>query len=152
VEITREDLFRKPVSRTFHGRDIFAPVSAHLAKGMALSRLGPRVRDMEEIRIPSPVRKGGEVRGEVIRIDRFGNLITNLRPEDLPRKRDVTFRIRRRRIRGMVPSYAQSRRGRPLAIVGSDGFVEIAVREESAAEIIRAVVGTPVTAAPTGRP
>jgi S-adenosylmethionine hydrolase len=152
VEITREDLFRKPVSRTFHGRDIFAPVAAHLSKGMALSGLGPEIHGIREIPISGPLRRGGEVRGEVVRIDRFGNLITNLRPEDLPQGRDPTFRIGRRRIRGLISSYDRSRRGRPLAIVGSDGFVEIAVRDGSAAETIGAVVGTPVTAAPTGRP
>ena len=146
VEIKNSDLFLRPVSRTFHGRDIFAPAAAHLSRGAPLSRLGSPVLGLHLLPMPSVTRKGREVRGEVTRIDRFGNLITNLHPSDLPGKADLVIRVGRRRIPGLSGSYSEVGEGSLLAIIGSEGFLEVAVRMGSAASTLGARVGQRVTA------
>src|SRR5262245_32283700 len=79
--------FLEPVSRTFHGRDIFAPVAAHLSRGVALERLGRELHDLVRLPWPEPVKQREEIRGEIVYIDRFGNAITNIRGERIPKGR-----------------------------------------------------------------
>ncbi|MCZ6691024.1 MAG: SAM-dependent chlorinase/fluorinase [Planctomycetota bacterium] len=146
ARIENKQLFLRPVSRTFHGRDIFAPVAAHLARGIALGRVGPSIRRIRRLDLPTAIRKGGQVLGEVIRIDRFGNLITNLRPGDLPASSRQVFRVGRKTIRGISRSYEEGASGEPLAILGSEGFIEIAVRDGSAMNALRVRRGARVTA------
>ena len=152
VELSDESFFRQPVSHTFHGRDIFAPVAAHLASGSPLSEVGGRIDEIEHLSFPTPVRVRGEVRGEVIRVDRFGNLVTNLRPGDLPSGGSLVVRVGRRRVEGLSRSYEQVPVGRALAIVGSDGTVEVSIRDGSAADVLRAGVGDRVVASATPTP
>lgn len=154
VRISDDQLFLKPVSRTFHGRDIFAPVAAHLARGRALSKIGAPVARIRRVRIPEPIRKGNEVRGEVVRVDRFGNLVTNLRPADLPGRKGLQIRIGKRRIAGLCRTYGDVPEGTLAAVIGSDGFLEIAIRGGSAARRLKVKVGARVTArgATKGRP
>jgi S-adenosylmethionine hydrolase len=123
---------RQPVSRTFHGRDVFAPVAAHLARGVALASLGPRVKD--PVRITHSMSRVIEntVVGEVCYIDRFGNALTNVLAADLHR----TFRevppdrlvidLGGRRIRGIARTYGDAPIGTLVAIVGSSNRLEIA--------------------------
>ena len=116
--VTNRALFLPAVSRTFHGRDVFAPVAAALAGGLAPSRLGPRTRGLLRLRPPR--------RGAVLFLDRFGNAVTNLRPTDLKGARSLeasgtSFPLR--------THYGAVRRGLPLALVGSSGFIELSVRE-----------------------
>lgn len=146
AQIKNSDLFLEPVSRTFHGRDVFAPVAAHLSKGMALSRIGPAVGRIKRLSLPGPIRKGKEVRGEVVRIDRFGNLTTNLKSTDLPQRAGLGVRVGRRRVGGLRRAYEEASPGEALAIIGSDGFLEVAVRGGSAKKTLRARVGTRVAA------
>ena len=148
VRIGNDRLFLRPVSRTFHGRDIFAPVAAHLARGIPLERVGPSIRQIRRLDLPAAIREGGQVVGEVIRIDRFGNLITNLRPGDLPAGSRSVIRVGRRTVRGISRAYGDKRSGEPLAILGSDGFIEIAVRDGSAMKSLKVRRGARVTAAP----
>ena len=75
--------FLPDVSRTFHGRDVFAPVAAHLSKGLPIGKLGPRVPSYEKLSVPSPTQRRGQLVGEIIYIDRFGNVITNISRQDL---------------------------------------------------------------------
>ncbi len=104
-----------------------------------------------KLELPSPDRRGpGEVAGEVIYIDTFGNLVTNLRPGDLPSP-DAEFEVAGRVAGRLVRAYLERERGEPLAVVGSTGRVEISVRDGSAAGVLGALVGTAVAARSAGR-
>lgn len=138
-------LFLPDVSSTFHGRDVFAPVAARLALGLDVRDVGPPVHDPVLLRL-EPVRAlaAGHVGGEVVHVDRFGNLVTNLRPGALGA--DVRgARVNTLELEGPVrASYADVREGAPLLITGSTGLLEIAVRGGSAQEHFRARRGDPV--------
>lgn len=148
VALTNPATHRQPVSATFHGRDIFAPVAAHLANGLALAELGPRVVDPISLPVSKPRRLAdGQQSAEVVHVDRFGNLITNLRlseahplPQDLA---DIRIVIKGQTL-PLAYTYAGVPVGALVALVGSSGYLEIAVREGSAAERLGAGSGTPV--------
>ncbi|MCX7855393.1 MAG: SAM-dependent chlorinase/fluorinase [Anaerolineae bacterium] len=163
VEI-REPAYRLPrVSSTFHGRDIFAPAAAHLAAGLPLERLGPRVEDPVLLSPPRLEICAGVLEGEVLYADRFGNLVTSigrfrwdgdrlvLSPAFRPASGEVTVGAAAARVVlagaelvGIRRTYGDVAVGEPLALVGSSGFLEIAVRQGSAAAVLGAVPGTPV--------
>ncbi len=118
-------------SATFHGRDIFAPAAAHLAAGVPLERLGPPLREIRYLDIAMPRRQSdGSAEGVIIHIDAFGNAVTNVRREDVP-EGDLEVRTGSARIQGLAQTYAE--RDGPLALWGSSGYLEIAVRNGSAA-------------------
>src|SRR5579872_656555 len=123
--------FRLPaVSGTFHGRDIFAPATAALASGTAIGELGPARDSLVTINIATPVSAGGDINGQVIHVDHFGNLVTNITKDRLARRFSVS--IRGRAIEGPAASYQENE---PLVtLVGSSGHLEIAVPNGSAAE------------------
>jgi len=139
-----EALFRRPVSRTFHGRDVFAPVAAHLVAGIEPERLGPVVPSMEPLSLPECRVDAGEISGEVIYIDRFGNLITNI-PGALLAEAGATARFAGGPRLPVADTYSQVASGEPLALVGSWEQLEIAVRDGSAARDLGGEVGSPVT-------
>lgn len=128
-------------STTFHGRDLFAPAAGFLAAGGALDRLGPAVDDPLVLEGPHPYRERDQAVGEVVRVDRFGNLITNL-PGEWAEAYGMA-EIEGRSI-PFVTAYGFGDPGSPLAVVNSDRLVEVAVRDGSAADVLRAGVGTPV--------
>jgi S-adenosylmethionine hydrolase len=137
--------YRLPsVSRTFHGRDIFAPAAAHLAAGVAPERFGPAVRDPVRLAWPTVRAVAGAVAGAVLHVDRFGNLVTSIRGEAL----DDVGQGARIRLAGrplpLVSTYGELEEGQAGALVGSSGRLEIAVREGSAAARFKARRGTPV--------
>jgi len=138
VSVTESRYFLKPLSRTFHGRDIFAPVAGQLSKGLDLGRLGPSVGRMTTSEAPS-LRKtaAGAVQGEVVSIDRFGNLITNIPGDLLTDARDVRITVGRRVVRALSRSYADAKKGELLALVGSTGHLEISVNQGSASRTAR---------------
>ena len=147
VRIENERYFLKPVSDTFHGRDIFAPVAGHLARGLDLGRLGPRIGSIERLRPPAPrVTPTGDVVGEVMAVDRFGNLVTNIPAQRLARVSEI--RLKRHRIARLLRTYAEARRGDLFGIVGSTGHLEISVNRGSAARKTGAAVGDPVRVKP----
>ena len=133
VQVRESRYFLKPVSKTFHGRDIFAPVAGHLSRGVDLARLGPSVNRMTtgESSAPRATAKGG-LEGEIVSIDRFGNLITNIPGELLPDARDVRITVGRRIVQTLSRSYADAKKGALLALVGSTGHLEISVNHGSA--------------------
>ena len=146
VHLTEERFFLSPRSATFHGRDVFAPVAAALATGTPPSALGTPVAEMQRLELPTPVRDGRSVRGQVIYVDRFGNLSSNVGAEllaALPRP-PVSIAIRDVRLRGVAPSYASVAPGEPVAVVNSWGLLEIAVRDGSARERLGARLGEPI--------
>lgn len=145
--IENEAYFLHPVSQTFHGRDLFAPAAAHLAAGAHPSALGPQLSQLQPLALPEAVRRGDSIRGEVIHIDQFGNLITNI-PRDLltafARER-VSVSIGRVADIQVVSAYAEVPEGSALAIVGSWDVLEVAVRTGNAAQLLGVPRGTPVT-------
>jgi S-adenosylmethionine hydrolase len=143
VELTEERFFLTPRSTTFHGRDVFAPVAAAVATGTDLDDLGPRRPDLQRLAVPEPTRRGSAFHGQIIYVDRFGNLVTNLPGRTFP-PGPVSISIGQVRIRGVSPSYAAVARDTPVAVVNSWDLLEIAVRDGSARERFGVGVGEPV--------
>ena len=131
---------RQPVSSTFHGRDIFAPVAAHLAAGVALKDLGAPVDGWVEISPPQPVVQGAELKIHVLRVDHFGNLLTDLARETYlnwnRRGLAVAVTAGAARIEGLRGSFSEVPGGAPLAYFGSDGLLEIAVNGGRADQLL----------------
>ena len=144
--ITNQAFLIKPVSTTFHGRDIFAPVAAHLSLGTAASELGPEIEDLQKLILPRPVTKEGKVMGEVIMVDTFGNLITNICVENIGRLsgQKLTVMINGRVIGSISRAYSDVPAGDVLALEGSSGRLEIACFKGNAAAHLGATRGTPV--------
>jgi S-adenosylmethionine hydrolase len=137
--------FRPEISATFHGRDIFAPVAGHLSLGLDPAKLGPSVGDWVRLETPAPQQTKDEIRGEVVFVDHFGNLITNI-PADMVRDRPQLVRIGRRMIRRFtwVRTYAEVQPGEVALLVASDGKIELAIAQGNAARRLRAGPGTPL--------
>jgi S-adenosylmethionine hydrolase len=145
VELRERKYARPAISRTFEGRDRFAPAAGWLARGVELRQLGPAVSDLHDLAVPAAVVDGDQVRGEILRIDRFGNLITNIARSAVatdPRRAEV--RIGSHRVAGIVSTYAEAAPGALCALIGSSERLEIAVNGGSAAEAVGAVRGTEV--------
>lgn len=141
--ITREKYWRQPVSNTFHGRDIFAPVAARLSLGLMASSLGDRVDTVTAFPVPLPRRQDNTLVGEVLHIDSFGNLITSITEKSLSETRQsATILLRNKVIRGISHNYAEA--NGPVALVGSSGYLEIAVANGSAAAHFQAKLGDEV--------
>lgn len=148
--VTAERYFLHPVSQTFHGRDIFAAVAGWLSKGVAPAEFGPEISDYVRL----PLRKvehvgANSLRGEVLKVDKFGNLITNISEPDTPalfseHPPAVSILIAGKTITRVCKSYAEGGDDELFAIVGSSGYMEIAAHQASAAEKLLAGVGTPV--------
>lgn len=129
-QIAKTKFFRHPVSDTFHGRDIFAPVAGHLSAGLEPERLGPKIKDLVRLDWPAPKRGKGDLKGKVLWADSFGNLITNISREEYgPELEERRLRIGGRgwRIERLNRTYGESRPGDPLALFGSGGLLEISL-------------------------
>lgn len=143
VALTNSEHHHHPVSDTFHGRDVFAPVAAHLANGVALSRMGPQVEPVT-IPLPEPWAVGDALELHVLRIDRFGNLVTDLTRQRFDEwqgeapKGEVALQVGNRWIRGLARTFSDAESGAPLAYFGSTGQLEIAVRDGHAAQMLEA--------------
>lgn len=135
-EITNSGLFLN-VSSTFHGRDIFAPIAAHLSNGMALSEVGTEILDFVELDLGTPLIENEKVVGEVIYVDDFGNIITNIPGELLLEIVDYgdLLDIAGRKM-PLEHIYSNVGIGEGLAIIGSHGYIEIAVNSGSAAKLL----------------
>ncbi len=135
------------MSRTFHGRDIFAPCAAHLAAGVTPARFGKRIENYLRPAFQMPQRAGKRTwTGQVLKIDHFGNIITNFHVEDFPNleNQDVTFSVGPQPVTVIARNYAETGPGELFAIVGSSGFYEISISQGSAARRIGCVAGGPV--------
>lgn len=142
---------RRPgISATFHGRDVFAPAAAHLACGGVLGALGPPVFDPVRTEIPRARREGEEVVGEVVGADHFGNVTTSVTAADLASLRPgpVSVRVRDAVLGALVETYSAVAPGVPGAVLGSQGRLEIFVREGSAEAILDLTRGTAVRVGP----
>jgi S-adenosylmethionine hydrolase len=135
--ITNEKYLLHPVSSTFHGRDVFAPVAAHLAKGVPPSRVGKIIDDYLQPKPADPAR------GTVLKIDRFGNVITSFLASDFPRAPFVLL-VGRRKVTRLAANYAQFGPGELFAIAGSSGYIEISAGQASAATLLSVSAGAAV--------
>lgn len=151
VELAEKEYFLPKVSETFHGRDIFAPVAAHLSKGVRLEDLGPRIEDLTTFDIAEVVIADRTIQGEIMHVDRFGNLISNIAREQFDSWRasedgaSVRVHIGSVEIHGISRTYADAATGHAVALFGSAGFLEIATNGGSAAESFGASVGSRVS-------
>ena len=141
VHLINEKYFLPNVSCTFHGRDIFAPVAAHLASGVPLRDLGPAITDPVRLSMPKLEKTAKGWRPHVTIIDVFGNCTTDLPAALLTERERVTFHLRGREVRGLVASYGYKQPGELVALVDSENYVEIAIVNGSAAKTLGAQVG-----------
>lgn len=148
--LENETFFLQPVSRTFHGRDIFAPVAAHLSRGVAIEAFGPVFKNFVRLDWPRLRVRDGRIEGEIVYVDRFGNLITSIDVESLRKFGDKPCEVfvGSKRICPIAPFYGAVSVGRPLAVTGSSGFLEIAVNGASAAEKFRLGIGHKLSVRP----
>lgn len=146
-ELKNPEFFHAPVSATFHGRDIFAPVAAHLSRGVDPAAMGPIISDYHTLPVPKPVVERSGIRGTILYVDGFGNLITNIgrsHLEALGPEHQLNVRVMRTIIQGISPHYQSAAQGNPLAIVGSSDLLEISIREGSARQVLGLREGDPV--------
>ena len=142
VRLTNREYQRSETSSTFHGRDIFAPVAAHLATGVKLEELGEPMSALVKLDVPEIRCSEQQLEATVLLIDRFGNLITNLKKTDFDQWRsttshyDISINLADYSIRGINQTYADATAGKPLAYFGSGGRLEIAMRNEDAAKCL----------------
>lgn len=147
VEITASRYFLHPMSATFHGRDIFAPVAAYLSRGIELESLGGPISDYVHLEVPMPKVQDDTLYGEVLVVDKFGNLITNIGAQDLDpflRKGGLRVKVGGREIPGLSAFYAEVEEGGLGALIGSTGHLEVFVHRGSAKELLQAGRGTQV--------
>jgi S-adenosyl-L-methionine hydrolase (adenosine-forming) len=144
-----EHYYNHPVSKTFHGRDIFAPVGAWLAKSGQTAAMGEEIQDYKRFSMPRPKATNGGRKGIVMRVDNFGNLITNFREEDLAEEAKqagkVNLQIGNHGVSRLVETFALGNCGEAVAYVGSSGYVEIAVNKGNAAKTLGLGRGAAVT-------
>lgn len=149
VHTNKPQYWLPDVSHIFHGRDIFSPITGHLAAGVPLTELGVVIKDPVRINLPRPVVTPFRVTGEVAMIfDHFGNIITNIHRDDLAQlgsaPEALNVKIGSTTIHGMVNTFGERPFGTLIALIGSSGHVMIAVTNGSAAQRLRAQVGDPV--------
>ena len=139
VAISNPEFWRSPVSPTFHGRDIFAPVAARLSLGSPLADFGESVTSLAVLPLPLPYKASADVLvGHILHIDNFGNLITSIRSDDLP-EQPVTIEVGSQLISGLSRTYAEGKG--LLALIGSSGYLEVALGGGSASAFLGVEVG-----------
>jgi len=147
IELTNKRYFLPYISNTFHGRDIFAPAAAYLSKGTSLEDLGEICDDVVRFDIPRPETERGIIKGVVLHVDRFGNLISNI-PEVLFRelvgKGRYEISIGGEVLEDIKGSYSEVKEGQALAVFGSSGYLEISVRGQNAREKLKLNKGNEV--------
>lgn len=147
--ITSEHYFRNPISNTFHGRDVFAPVAAWLSKSWQTSAFGDLITDFVRFAIPKPKANGNMIKAMVLRIDNFGNLITNVTAKDVPAliatDGKFTIRVGNGQVQKVLPTFANGTPGEAFGVIGSSGYLEISVNKGNAARTLGAARGAEVT-------
>jgi S-adenosylmethionine hydrolase len=147
IRLTEGQYWRHPVSATFHGRDILAPAAAHLSLGLTPEELGPATTDWIRLETPTPTFGPDSIVGEVVFVDRFGNLMTNIPGEALSRlPPPLQFKVGNQAVTRRVRTYAEAEPETPVALVSSEGMLEIAVTAGNAARRLQAGIGSRVEA------
>jgi S-adenosylmethionine hydrolase len=144
VAITNPQFWRSPVSPTFHGRDIFAPIAALLSLGFPPIDFGEAITSVIMLPLPHPCQgPNGTLVGHILHIDSFGNLITNVKSEDLPETREaISIKVGSQVISGLSRTYADGKG--LLALIGSSGYLEIALKGGNAGSLLDAEVGNEI--------
>jgi S-adenosyl-L-methionine hydrolase (adenosine-forming) len=149
-EITADHYFRKPVSSTFHGRDVFAPIAGYISRDIPLRQLGPALPKPVQLKIPVPTKMREDlIQAAVLAVDHFGNLITNLMPGDLPvfdpaNPHTVKMLAGQKEITAFHRTYSEGRPGEIFVVPGSTGYLEIVMKEGSAASALNLKSGAPI--------
>lgn len=141
-EVSNRELFLEEISNTFHGRDIFAPVAAHLSKGQEFKGLGNIIVKTNKIDLPKPIRSpNGKLTAEIIYVDSFGNLITNVNREVIDSMKvgveRLSITMGNSRINGICNSYTDVGDNEALAIFGSSGYLEISINRGRAGDVLK---------------
>ena len=147
VVLTNQKFFLPEISSTFHGRDIFAPVAAHLSLGKKPETFGRSIKSWCEISFPDPAMKQGNLIGQIVHVDSFGNLISNIDRKNLlqfSRGYSFVVRIGRKTVQGLKKGYWEAVKKEPIALIGSGGFLEISVREGNARKALKVKKGDPI--------
>jgi S-adenosyl-L-methionine hydrolase (adenosine-forming) len=140
--IKNQSLFLNAISQTFHGRDIFAPVAAHLALGTPIESVGPPITDFVKKPLPKPRSRGGKLVGTVLRIDKFGNIITSFKKSHLGT--DFTIHVAGLSITRLYANFSEAEPGEFFAVEGSTGYIELALNQESAADRLNVSLGAEI--------
>ncbi|HPH95797.1 MAG TPA: SAM-dependent chlorinase/fluorinase [Anaerolineaceae bacterium] len=144
VKLDKPAFWLPDVSHVFHGRDIFAPVAAHLANGVSLKEIGSPHSGLARLEIPKPEQTDCGIRGQIMVVDHFGNLISNIPIDTLAGKGEPIVQCHGRELRGIKRTFGEVAAGDLAVISGTMGELEIVVNQGSAAEILGAKVGDPV--------
>ncbi len=146
--IAAEHYFLRPISPTFHGRDVFAPVAAWLTKNWQTEAFGEVIEEFTRFALPRPKSLADALTGAVLRVDNFGNLMTNIALSDLPEPMRhtgaITMTVAGKPVNKLVDTFADGPLGEPVALVGSAGFLEIAINRKNAAKALAAGRGAEV--------
>ncbi len=149
--VTADHYSLQPISNTFHARDVFAPVAAWLAKGVDPEKFGDEISDFVRFNPPRPKSANGNtLRGVILKVDRFGNLVTNITPQDAPMlfgTEPAPFKmvVGKHEITAILPNYSDGSPGEVFGILGSMGYLEISSNRGSAAKIVGSGKGSEVT-------
>ncbi len=144
---TDKKYFLDPLSRTFHGRDVFAPVAAHLASGVLPAKFGPRIDDHLRLNFEQPTRTGKRAwTGAILKVDRFGNLITNLHVAQFPGIKTHAFglNVGLQTVSRLALTFTECAPGELFVVVGSSGYFEVATNQGSAAKALGCAAGSPI--------
>ena len=147
VELQNQSYFRASMSQTFHGRDIMAPVAAHLSLGVRLREFGPPAADVKRLEFPSPQVEERRLTGQIVSIDGFGNLLTNIETAHIEQIGNANFLVsyNRQQIDGISETYGQHSPGTLIALLGSQGQLELAIVNGDAARQLNGKISDPIT-------
>ena len=141
VELVNKQYWLQNISHTFHGRDIFAPVAAHLARGAPFLELGVPIQDPIQIPLPKPEKTTKGWRAQIVAIDHFGNCTTNLPAQVVTGRGEITIHLLGHTIDGIVPYYGRKNTGELIALVDSENYIEIAIVNGNASDSLGVKVG-----------
>jgi S-adenosyl-L-methionine hydrolase (adenosine-forming) len=144
IRVVESRWWHSEVSATFHGRDIFAPVAGHLSLGLPPERLGPQVETWIDLQLPRPRITSEALAGEVVMIDDFGNLLTNIADANMRHCTIHGILVGDHRVERLVRAYGEAQPGSVIALISSADTLEVAEVHGSAARRLGATVGTPV--------
>ena len=148
-KLTNPKLMLPKVSSTFHGRDVFAPAAAHLDTDVPPSEFGPEISDAVTPEFTKVEQRNGSFIGEVLHVDRFGNIITNINQKEIVDAKTVNVKLQNLSLKiAFCKTYAQAKPQEPIALIGSYGFLEIALNQDSAAERFPVKAGDKIEVTP----
>ena len=148
-ELTNTKFMLPKVSSTFHGRDVFAPAAAHLDMGVKITEFGPEINDAVTPEFVRIKKRNGSFIGEVLHVDDFGNIITNINQNELSDAKTVNIKMQNLTLKlPFGKTYAQAKPQQPIALIGSHGFLEIALNQASAAKKLHAKAGARIEVTP----